>query len=252
MNKRKKGFLYATIFAVAAVLVAWFAYNGGTYTTILTADKVQQYVDEGLQRRQNAGDKTIHIDSARVGFANNEIQISATVWGVVKNRVVKATIKSTGTVEYKSGGFYFHPTAPIRFEDVLVEKAGGEKRAFQRTRELVAQKLQQFAAEHGWEGVTQAFKSDFDEWANKKAQALITTVLTTHPVYTLKNDRTGFVVSAVLKKVEVVNDTLHITLSLAQLGYSIFIGVLLLVLAVLLVVAALYAPELFLLALLPF
>ncbi|MBI4067867.1 hypothetical protein HY413_00475 [Candidatus Kaiserbacteria bacterium] len=131
---------------------------------------------------------------------------------------------------YRSGGFYFLPTAPLDFKNVKVEKVRDGTGFFSKTRELLKKKAEEFAIEHGWEDGLKTFKAEFQEWLLAVAEKGIARALTTHPIYTLKNDLKGIAISAVLEKVEMSDDKLVVTLSLVQFGYTILISVLFLLL----------------------
>jgi hypothetical protein len=232
MSARDKMRLATACFFVVAIILVWLAYNGGTYTIEITQQEAQERIDAALTQRAATEPKNFNVESVRVWFENNQILIDASVTAEVKSRAVHADIHGTGTSEYRGGAFYFHPTSPIRFTNVKVEKKESAGRFFAKTRELIKQRFEQFAAEHGFEDITETFKAEFQEWVSATAQKTLASLLSRHPIYTIKNTPKGFAIKAVLEKVEVVGDKLEITLSLVQLGYTIFLSVLFIVIAI--------------------
>ncbi len=244
MSKRAGSWFGLLGLLVAACIIAWFAYNGGTYTAVFTADEVQQRIDAVNEQREASEPKGLHVGSAHVVFVEGRVLIDVTLWDVVKGRLVQVDAHAEGSPEYRGGAFYFHPTGPVRFTHMKIEREGsGGSHLFARTTEVFREKFAQFVAKHQLEDLTAAFKADFDEWVSAKAQKKLTAVLTRHPIYTLKNTLPGIAIRAVLDKVEVVDGTLHITLSLAQFGYSIFLAVTILLIAIVIGALMVTNPE---------
>lgn len=242
MSRQLKIWSTAVVLLLAAVVIAWFAYNGGTYTITITQKEAQERIDTALVRRAATGPQKIEVQSVLVSFANSEIQIDASISGQVRSRVIHADVHGTGMPSYRSGAFYFHPTSPIRFSNVTVEKKENTSPFFKKTRELLKQKAEEFAQKHNLDELERTFKTEFAEWASATAQKILTERLERHPIYVLKNTK-GFAIRAVLEKVEMVGEDLKVTLSLTQLGYTIFVAIALLALTILLIVLVCSNPD---------
>ena len=231
MSKRTAVRWAIAVLFFAAMLVGWFAYNGGTYTIVVTQEGAQAKLDAQLAHFAAQTQKPKHLervvfDSARVQFVDSEVVFDASISDTLAhlaNRTIRADVHATGGVEYRNGALYVHPTSMPRFTNVFTHKEGRSV-PFAKTLHLVGEKMKQFAAEHGWEEIGQTFTAEFEVWRDEHALKALSTMLDQYPVYTLKDSGTQLVVRAVLDKVEVVDNMLHVTLSVAQFGYSLLLA----------------------------
>ncbi len=228
MNKR----IAAGCLLLVAVIFMWIAYNGGTYTIEITQQEARAHIDAALRQRAADESKNLNIESANLRFVDNRIRIDARISARLKGQAIEADVETTGEPIYRDGKFYFHPTSLIRFSEVRIGKADGDGKPLGRTAELLKQRVEKFAAEHGLGDVTEALKAEFRQWASAAAQKTLETAFALKPIYVLKDNANGVVVNAMLDKVEVVGDKLEITLSLVRFGYSIAIAAACLLLAI--------------------
>ncbi len=226
MSSRSKARLVVLGLFLIAVLVGWFAYNGGTYTVVITQQEAQTQINMALEKRA-AQEKSFKIESVKVWFENNQIKIDAKVSGKVRNRIVSTGIHGEGVPEYRNGSFYFRPTVPVEFSKPQVDKIDTGKKAFSPTKELLKKKAEQFVAKHGLDEIARTFKYDLEVWTTRVVQEHITIALSEYPLYTLEGGK-GIAIKTVLERVDVVGDKLHVTLSGIRLGYTIVIAALLL------------------------
>ena len=230
MTKRTSLWWLMAILLLVGGLLVWFAYNGGTYTIVVTQEEAQAKLDEQLARFAAQTPKPKHLEhvvfeSARVQFVDGTVVLDATISDTLVrlgNRMIRADVHATGGVEYRDGALYVHPTSVPQFTNVFITKEGAQVSSFAHTKQLLQEKVREFAEKHGWEEIGQTFMAEFTVWRDEHALKALSTVFDHHPVYTLKNTSTQLVVRAVLDKVEVVGDTLHVTLSVVQFGYSLF------------------------------
>jgi hypothetical protein len=215
---------------IVAALFGWLAYNGGLYRIEITEQEAQERIDAALKQRAADEAKKINIDAVSVRFADDRINIHATVAARFKGQIISAAIEGTGEPIYREGAFYFHPTAPISFTNVGIEKADGGAKSINRLKE----KIERFAAEHGLDNVAEAVTAEFGRWASAAAQETLAKAFSLKPIYVLKENTKGLVVKAVLEKVEVVGDRLEISLSLIRLGYAMAASAVCLLLAMVL------------------
>ena len=217
--------------AILASLIAFFSFNGTSVHKEITSEEAQQRLNNTLEKRERT-ERHVHIEFAEVFFTNGTIVASARAYGMIRGRKVASDVHVQGTPEYRDGAFYFHPTAPIEFTNWKVEKVGNGTKAFEKTRELLKKMATEFLSKHGWENVAESFKTEFQTWINVKAQKAIAHALAERPIYRVKNDGKGFLIKAVLERVEVSGDKLIVTFSLVQLGYTIFISIVCLIVSV--------------------
>ena len=230
MMKRTSLWWLVAILLLVGGLLVWFAYNGGTYTIVVTQEEAQAKLDEQLARFAAQTPKPKHLEhvvfeSARVQFVDGTVVLDATISDTLVrlgNRMIRADVHATGGVEYRDGALYVRPTSMPQFTNVFMTKEGAQASSFAHTKQLVKEKIREFAEKHGWEEIGQTFIADFKAWRDEHALKALSTLLDHHPVYTLKDTSTQLVVRAVLDKVEVVGDTLHVTLSVVQFGYLLF------------------------------
>jgi hypothetical protein len=235
MSRKTKRIAAAGLLIVAAPF-AWLAYNGGVYRVEITEQEAQQRIDAALRQRAADESKNIDVESVDVRFADNRIRIAARVAARFKGRTVAADVAGVGEPIYRDGALYFHPTSPLGFSEVSIEKADGAAKFPGRTVERLKEKAERFAAEHGLGDVVEAARAEFRQWAGAAAQKTLERAFASRPIYVLKDNAKGLVIKAVLEKVEVVGDRLKITLSLVQLGYAMAISALCLLGAVVLAV----------------
>ena len=242
MTTRHKVQALAGVLFILVPIIGFFAYNGATLRKEITTEEAQQRINDGLEKRA-LSEQRVNVESVTVRFADDKIYVNAKASGIVRKRKLTAEVDAVGVPEYRSGGFYFLPTAPLNFKNVKVEKIEPSTGFFSKTKELLKKKAEAFVVEHGWEDALQTFKVEFQEWVVATAEKGVTNALTKHPIYTLKNDMKGFAISAVLEKVKMADDKLVLTLSLVQLGYTIFISLVCLVVVIGMVAFLIMNPE---------
>ncbi len=209
-------------FFLAAALIAWFAINGGTYTIVITQQEAQQQMDVALAKRALENPK-LAVSDATVAFVDDHLILDAHVMGFFLNRVTATDIHITGSPNYRSGSFYFYPNTPIEFNNTKISKTTTLP-LNSKWEEDLRMRLHRFAEKHDLEDLTNTFKKNFTKWASTEASPIMIAFLDRHPVYTMKNDYKGLAVRAIVSKVQVVDSTLHVTLSVSQLGYSILLA----------------------------
>jgi hypothetical protein len=220
---------------VTAVVVAWFAYNGGTIPIEFTEQEAQERLDAALAKRAEGDPKILKIDSAIIHFIDNKLEIDGSVTGEWKNRVVHADIHGIGTPEYRGGSIYFLPSETVTFSNLTIEKrkeGDGGPVFFSRTMDALKKRTSQFIEEHDLTDLTEAFKADLKDWLVASAEKVVTEVLSRHSIYTVKNTPKGIVIKAVLEKVTIAGNKVIATLSFAQLGYTIIVALLLAILGI--------------------
>lgn len=250
--RKRTAWLLSTGLLVLAGIIAFFAYSDGRLKMKVSTAEAQSRIDAALAKRTETDQgKKVRVDSAVVQFLDDKMHVRAEVSGETKGRKVKTTIHTSGLPEYRSGGFYYKPSS-IEFKNLMVEKTESKPGIFDKTKKALAEKkkgvkekLDEFAAKHGWDTQLDAFRTDLQTWISGQAEAVAITALTNYPLFTPKNDRNGFLIKAGLEKVEVVGDELVITLSLVQFGYTILIAVFVVLLVIGLIAAMFMFPEFF-------
>ena len=231
---------------VGGIVLGVMSYSGGTYDYKVTTHMAQEQIDAALKRPMTGAFRDLKFSNPVVRFADGKVYVQVHIEGVIHKflvkRQVQADVFAVGKPDYHQGGFYFLPTETIRFENAKIERVEGG--AFERTKELVKKHLE----ESSWGDVLKEFKPEFEVWFKDIAQKALSTALAEHPFYTLKNDLKGFEIKAVLEKVQVVDDVLHITLSIAQLANTIMWALFVLVCAIGFTCLFFMRPELFMIA----
>ncbi len=243
LSLRMKVRLTAIGLCMLAFVVGWLAYNGGTYTIRMSQEEVQERINAAIDRQDTAKDRLIKVDSIELWFSDdNHIRVDAALTGTYRNHTISADASSEGAIEYRSGAFFFHPLAPVSVENIRMEKSDKSPGSFDKTKELIKKKAEEFASSHGLGEITQTFKDELAQRVKNATQKRLASAFATHPIYTLHGTK-GLVVRAVLKKVEVVDQKLVVTLSLVQLGISITIAATFLICGLALFVVLLAYPD---------
>jgi len=242
MSKRTGVWALSVLMVVVAALVGFFAYNGTTKEFRFTTEQAQTLLNASLEKRA-LDEKSVTVESAKVAFINDTVVIDATANGEKKGRKLRADVHAVGKPEFRDGSFYFHPSEKPVFSNVTLEKVESKPGPFARTQELLKGRVEQYVTDHNFENLVESFKADFKDWVVGVAEKGVETALTRRPFYTPKNDLKGFVIKAAVEKVEVIGDTLVVTVSLTQILYTIFISILMIAAAVSFLVFLIANPE---------
>jgi hypothetical protein len=222
---------------IAAPLIAFYAYFGGTYTYHMNTTEAQQRLDAMLKRNQK--DPKVVFEDAKIRFERDLLVIDGTAHALALRRTFMADVHAEGRPDYRGGSFYFKPDSTPRFTNIKMEKVEGRGGFFKNFRE----KGREWIAKHGYEDLVEEFKADFNAWVKERGEAAIVSLLSSHPLYTLPNDAKGYFAQAVLEKFEVVGDQLHITISLKAFAWTIFLAISVAVLSVGIIIFLLRNPE---------
>lgn len=233
------------LWALAAVLVvvagAFLFTVFGTHRITLTEAQVQERVAPQIGKefpvKGKAGllIKTVTIENAEVGIGDGLVSVLFTVQGSLRlEKEFTLTAFAVGVPEYASGAFYFRPSQVEVREFAYQGNTPGE---------AIKNFADKYITNEGLNALVTDSAGKVEEWVTDLAQAAAVHMLDKRPVYELKDDLKGFVISAALQSVEVKENTLVITFSLLQLTISALFGLLILVAAIALAVGLLMNPE---------
>lgn len=224
---------------IVAPLIAFYAYFGGTYTYRMNAAEAQQRLDAMLDKR-NQKDPKVVFEDAKIRFERDLLVIDGTAHALALRRTFRADVHAEGRPDYRGGSFYFKPTSTPRFTNIKMQKVDGRGGGFLKN---IREKGREWIAKHGYDDLVEEFKADFNVWAKERGEAAIVSLLSSHPLYTLPNDAKGHFAQAVLEKVEVVGDQLHITMSLKAFAWTIFLAIGIALLSVAIIIFLLRNPN---------
>jgi hypothetical protein len=230
MSRKTIGWLVAFVMAVGAVVgVSWTLF--GTHELTFTQSDLQGRID---QKMPFTSKNNVTVSKVGLDLSDNKIHLNIDASATKLRTEYGLSLYTAGTVRYDAerGAFFFKPDT-LKVKDVtanekslgekvgtFVEKFGGDRLKERKAQLMVAaealvQTAVQKAAEHALERV---------------------------PVYTFPDTFKGQAARMSLKKVEIVNGTIHVTLSFTQLtmtviGY-ILLGIVSLLLAGCLLIAS--------------
>ena len=204
----------------------------------MSTAEAQQRLDATIDKR-NQKDPKVIFENAKIRFERDLLVIDGTAHAVALRRTFMADVHAEGRPDYRGGSFYFKPVATPRFTNIKMEKVDGRGGYAQSFRE----KGKAWIAKHGYEDLVEEFKADFNLWAKERGEAAIVSLLSSHPLYTLPNDAKGHFAQAVLEKIEVVGEHLHITISLKAFAWTIFLAIGVAALSVAIIIFLLRHPD---------
>jgi hypothetical protein len=219
-----------------------FAAFWGDIRIVRTEAQIRDQVQAQLERiaeqenaNKNAILRNLKIQNIDVRLADTQVTIKADVEGRRAGRgYFNATAYAVGTPEYRSREFYFKAsefkvTSFTYKEGPLAPRISGLVERITRNEEA-----NRMAAE---------LAPRLESWVTSFAESMVKRGLERFPVYRLKDDTKGWLISASLKSVGVQNGELVITVSLWQLTSTVIVGLMIFALAVLLVIGLFMAPE---------
>jgi hypothetical protein len=211
-----------------AVIIGVFAFSNGQYVYKVTEESAQSRLDDAIKKRL-ASEKEPRIESARIHMSGNGLVVDAHITGKIPfKRIVSADVHAVGLPDYSSGKLYFRPIngQALEFSSIHVTQDKSKHHLLSdNIKYLIKKKAGEFIERHDLDELTQAVKEDGQKWLVNIAEKGVVYFLTTYPVYTFKHDVKGFVIRAAVKKIEIIDGVMHITLSLAQVAWTINVAI---------------------------
>ncbi len=238
---RRRHLFWAVAAILTVVAVAFLFTVFGTHQITLTEAQVQERVAPQVGKEFPVGGKAgllikaVTIKNAEVDIGDGRVSVLFTVDGSLRlDKQFTLTAFAVGVPTYAGSAFYFKPDKVEVREFAYQGNTPGEAIKNFADKYITNEGIHDFVADSA---------DKVEEWVTDLAQAAAVHTLDKRPVYELKDDFKGFVISSALQSVEVKGDTLVVTFSLLQLTISALIGLLILAAAVALTVGLLMNPE---------
>jgi hypothetical protein len=217
------------VFAVITGLIAYgiFSDHAIRITESVIKDRLTHTVGRSFEVHNIAAAavKFVRVDGADAEIANDKIHVTADLFVRMNHDFgdARISVSAIGAPEWRDGAFYFKPDE-MAFKDLkLLDEDGAvivTPEALKKAREkLVPEKLKSVLSTFG--------KNLEKDVANAKADsaaplgsALARIVFERVPVYRLKDDAKGFLLSQSLRSVAVENGAVVATFSLSTLAFN--------------------------------
>lgn len=200
-------FVWVTLIlgAIAAGLYFYFAQNGLRIS--IGKDALQTRIDQRMPFIGVRGPLHYSLNTALLDLrADGRVGVDAGIGLQVLNRTVEARVTGSGRLEYRDGDFFLYE---IAVEDVALAEAqpGAAPDPRARLRQILESKLRNVAS---------GALRQLEEELRKHGGAVLGAALDRYPVYRLKQeDHKQALAKMVLDKIEVRDQTLIVTLSVA-------------------------------------
>ncbi len=206
------------LYVIAALLIGAVALVFGKYEFSLTEPQIAQKIEAVLPIETNG----VSIDTITVDLSQSDNTVLLRAQGTATRlaRTYQFEIQAEGVPEYRfiSGEFFFRPES---VEIVRLEQTEGESveesvsRVTGVLKELFPQRAE-VIDEATYAAIRVA--PEIQRWFEARAESAAVYVLARAPIYTLPRDATGFAAQAVLDDIQIVDETLVVSLSLYRLG----------------------------------